>query len=61
MNLDKIKEGLDEKAPEIVKNNKGALAGALVGYFISDNEKAKSLLLGAVAGALLLDKKQDEE
>ena len=44
---------LKEDLPEVVKTNKGALVGALVGYFISDNEKAKSVLLGAIAGALV--------
>jgi hypothetical protein len=61
MDLDRIKENLDEKAPQLVKDNKGALVGALVGYFLSDNEKAKSLLLGAVAGALLIDKNKNED
>ena len=62
MNLiEKVQDGFEEKAPEIVKQNKGALLGALVGYFISDNEKAKSVLLGLVAGAVTLDKKKDEE
>ena len=65
--LQKITDGLQESAPEIVKDNKGALAGALVGYFLSDNKKAQSLLLGAIAGALLIDNKtktdedEDEE
>ena len=44
---------LKEDLPEVVKTNNGALVGALVGYFISDNEKAKSVLLGAIAGALV--------
>lgn len=61
MDLEKIKDNLNDKAPQLVKDNKGALVGALVGYFLSDNEKAKSLLLGAVAGALLVDKNKDEQ
>lgn len=60
MNLDEIKDKLEEKTPAVVQENKGALIGALVGYFLSDNEKAKSLLLGAVAGALLVDKKENK-
>ena len=62
--LQEITDNLQDKAPEIVKQNKGALLGAVIGYFISDNEKAKSVLLSAVAGALLVDRKhqvKDEE
>ena len=62
--LQEITDNLQDKAPEIVKQNKGALLGAVIGYFISDNEKAKSVLLTAVAGALLVDRKhqvEDEE
>lgn len=62
--LQEITDNLQDKAPEIVKQNKGALLGAVIGYFISDNEKAKSVLLTAVAGALLVDRKdqvKDEE
>ena len=59
--LQKLTDGLQEDAPKIVKENKGALAGALIGYFLSDNKKAQSLLLGAVAGALLVDQKKKSE
>ena len=59
--LQKITDNLSEKAPEIVKENKGALAGALVGYFLSDNSKAQSVLLGAIAGAFLIDQKKEDE
>ena len=59
--LQEITDNLSDKAPEIVKENKGALAGALIGYFLSDNSKAQSVLLGAIAGALLVDKKKDDE
>lgn len=51
---------LKEKAPEMVKENKGALIGALVGYFLSDNKQAQSSILGAVAGSLLVDKKKEQ-
>lgn len=62
MNLiEKVQEGFEEKAPQIVQENKGALLGALIGYFVSNNEKAKSTLLGLVAGAVTIDKKKDEE
>lgn len=60
--VQKVQDGFEEKAPELVKQNKGALLGAIVGYFVSDSEKAKSILLGLVAGAVTLDnKKKDEE
>lgn len=52
---DLIKE-YGDSAPELVKNNKGALVGAIIGYLLSDNEKAKSAILGAVAGKVLGDK-----
>lgn len=48
---------LNDKTPEIVKNNKGALIGAVIGYLLTDNSKAQSAILGAVAGSLIGDKK----
>lgn len=61
--LQTITDALEDKAPQIVKDNKGALLGAVIGYFISDNEKAKSMLLAAIAGALVVDgvKQKEEE
>lgn len=59
--LDKVTEALEEKTPQIVKDNKGAMAGALVGLLITNSEKAKSILLGVVAGALLIDQKKEDE
>lgn len=59
--VQKVQDGFEDKAPEIVKQNKGALLGAIVGYFVSDSEKAKSVLLGLIAGAVTVDKKKDEE
>ena len=59
--LQKITDNLDEKTPQLVKDNKGAMIGALVGLFLTNNEKAKSALLGAVAGALLIDQKKEDE
>jgi hypothetical protein len=50
---------LSEKTPEIVKDNKFALVGALVGFLLTDNKQAQSTILGAVAGSLLGDKKDD--
>lgn len=56
-----VVESLKEKTPELVKDNTGALVGALIGYFLSDNEKAKSAILGAVAGTLIQDKTKKED
>lgn len=44
-------------APELVKNNKGAMIGAVIGYLMSDNEQAKSAVLGAIAGSLIEGRK----
>ena len=60
---DKIKEVLDnlkETAPETVKNNKGALIGAVLGYLLTDSKQAQSTILGAAAGSLFVDKKEDK-
>lgn len=60
--LDGALEKFKEQAPELIKDNKGALIGAALGYFLfSGDEKAQSALLAAVAGSLLIDKKKDEE
>lgn len=61
MDLQKFTEPLKEKLPEMVKDNQGAFVGAVIGYLLSDNEKAKSSIMGAIAGALVLDKKKDEQ
>lgn len=61
---DKVKDMLEtvkEKAPELVKDNKGALIGAVIGLFLTDNKQAQSGLIGAIAGSLLVDKKKDQE
>lgn len=58
---DKTLAKLGDQVPDLIKNNKGALIGALIGYALSDNEQAKSALLGAVAGAVLTDGDDDAE
>lgn len=58
--MDDLIKKFSDKAPEIVKENKGALIGALVGYVISNDEKAKSVLMGTVAGSLLGDRNGKE-
>jgi hypothetical protein len=59
--LNDLVEKFKEEAPAIVKNNKGALVGAVIGYLLSDSEKAQSTLLGIIAGAVVVDKNKDEE
>jgi len=58
--LKELLENLKEQAPETVKNNKGALIGAVVGYLLTDSKQAQSTILGAVAGSLFVDKKEDK-
>jgi hypothetical protein len=52
-------EKFKDQAPEMVKNNKGALIGAVIGYFLTDNKQAQSAILGAVAGSMLVDNNKD--
>lgn len=61
MDLEEVTDNLKDKAPAIVKENKGALIGALIGYFLTNSHQAQSTLLGAVAGAIIVDKKAKEE
>lgn len=60
--LDEMVESFKKDAPTVVKNNKGALIGALVGYLLTDNKQAQSTILGLLAGSVLVDgTKQKEE
>lgn len=61
---DKVKEVMNtvkEKTPELIKDNKGALIGAVVGLFLTNNKEAQSSLLGAIAGSLLVDSKKEDK
>lgn len=58
--MEELIKKLKESAPELVKDNKGALVGAIIGYLLSDNEKAQSAILGAIAGTVIGDKKDGE-
>lgn len=60
--LDNIVEKFKDEAPQLVKDNKGALIGAVIGYLLTDNEKAQSAILGLLAGSILVDgiKQKDE-
>lgn len=57
MDLQKVTESLKENVPALIKDNKGALIGALAGYLLTNSEEAKTAILGAVAGSLLIDQK----
>lgn len=56
-----ITDKIGTDLPSLVKDNKGAAIGAVIGYLFSDNAKAQSAILGAIAGALLVDKKDKKE
>ena len=58
--LDEIVEKFKDQAPELVKDNKGALIGAVLGYLLTDNKQAQSTILGAIAGAVIVDKRKEE-
>lgn len=57
---DKVKE-LTDKVPELVKENKGALIGAVIGYLLTDSKEAQSAILGALAGKVLVDESKEEK
>lgn len=60
--LDDMVEEFKTQAPTVVKSNKGALVGALIGYLLTDNKQAQSTILGLLAGSVLVDgTKQKEE
>lgn len=61
MDFNKVVESIKKDAPKFVKENKGALIGAVVGLFLTDNKAAQSSILGAVAGATFVDNKKDEK
>ena len=56
--FDELVNKFREDAPQVVKDNKGALLGALVGYLLTDNKQAQSTILGLVAGSVLVDNKE---
>lgn len=59
--LDEIVEKFKDQAPELVKDNKGALIGAVIGYLLTDNKQAQGAMLGALAGSVIVDKKKEED
>lgn len=61
MKIENIMEQLQEQAPTLVKDNKGALIGAVVGYLLTDNKQVQSTLLGLLAGSVLVDGTKSRE
>lgn len=59
-NLPGVVEQFKDKAPELVKSNKGALIGAVIGYLLTENKEAQSALIGAIAGAVIIDNKKEK-
>ncbi len=53
--LDEIVNQFKDDAPELVKSNKGALIGAVLGYLLTDNKQAQSTIVGLLAGSVLVD------
>lgn len=56
--MSNILEDIKKNGETFIKDNATALIGAVVGYLVSNDEKAKSAILGAVAGKVLVDKKE---
>jgi len=56
---------LQDKAPELIKNNKGALIGAGLGYLLSEkleeNPQIMTTVLGLLAGSLFDSAKEKKE
>lgn len=58
----KTMDGLTKDLPKLVKENKGAAIGAVVGYLLADklneNQNVMTALLGALAGHVVDEKKE---
>ena len=56
---------LQDKAPELIKNNKGALIGAGLGYLLSEkleeNPQIMTTVIGLLAGTLFDNAKEKKE
>lgn len=56
---------LQDKAPELIKNNKGALIGAGLGYLLSEkleeNPQIMTTVLGLLAGTLFDNAKEKKD
>lgn len=61
----KMVEGVSKDLPKLVKENKGAAIGAVVGYLLADKLEEKgeitSAVLGGLAGAFIDDKTKGSE
>lgn len=61
--VNKVVDGFTKDLPKLVKENKGAAAGAVIGYLLSDKLKENEGLITAVLGGLLghvVDEKKDK-
>ena len=54
-------DGLTKDLPHLVRDNKGAAVGAIIGYFLADTLSQHEGLLPAVVGALVGSKVDDKK
>lgn len=63
--VNKAIETVTKELPEAVKENKGAVIGAAVGYFLSDalkkNEGLITAILGGLVGHVIDEKKKENQ
>jgi len=59
--IDEVVDQFKDQAPALVKTNKGALMGAVIGYLLTDNKQAQSTILGLLAGSVLVDGKEKKD
>lgn len=61
----KTLDGVTKDLPNLVKENKGAAIGALLGYFLADtlneHEGLVTAVLGGLVGKAVDDKKKEKE
>lgn len=60
--VNKLVDSVTKDLPKLVKENKGAAIGAVVGYLLADklseNNEITSSILGGLVGAFIDDKKE---
>lgn len=63
--INKVMDSITKDLPNIVKENKGAAIGAVVGYLLADtlseNEGLLTALVGGLVGKAVDDKKKEKE
>lgn len=61
----KLVDSVTKDLPNLVKENKGAAIGAVIGYFLADklaeNEGIITAVLGGLVGKAVDDKKKEKE